>query len=90
MVKSLFRTINMSINLTDFEKDIQGILKQEPKGSYSLDRQDYFYIDPFIQALWVGYQLGFTRRLLQESNKEQKKVPVLCKAVDFEYNGLYR
>jgi hypothetical protein len=76
----------MNISLIDFEKDIREILTKEHKGSYSLDRPDYFYTDPFIQALWVGYQLGFTQRLLQESNKEQKKVPLLCKAQEFMYS----
>jgi hypothetical protein len=72
-----------------FEKDIKGILSEEPPGSFSLTRKEHFYDDPFIQSLWVGYQLGMVRAKLQAGNKEEKKVPALCKAVDFEYNGIY-
>jgi len=72
-----------------FEKDIKGILSEEPPGSFSLTRKEQTYDDPFIQSLWVGYQLGMFRAKLQASNKEEKKVPALCKAVDFEYNAIY-
>lgn len=83
--------MNYGIANTDqFELDIKGVLLQEPNGSYSLNRKEFFYEDPFIQALWVGYQLGLVRAKLQENNKEKKKVPALLKASDYEYNGTYR
>jgi hypothetical protein len=69
-----------------FEKDIKGILSEEPPGSFSLTRKEHTYNDPFIQSLWVGYQLGMVRAKLQASNKEEKKIPALCKAQEFMYS----
>lgn len=81
--------MNYGIANTDqFELDIKGVLLQEPKGSYSLNRKEFFYEDPFIQSLWVGYQLGLVRAKLQE-NKEKKKIPALLKAWDYEYDARY-
>ena len=76
--------------IDNFLIDINALLEAEEPGSYSLERCGYGFPDPFIQSLWVGYQLGLVRAKLQENNKEKKKVPALLKASDYEYNGTYR
>jgi hypothetical protein len=72
--------------IDNFLIDIKPLLEAEEPGSYSLERCSYGFPDPFIQSLWVGYQLGVVRAKLQANNKDEKKIPALCKAVDFEYS----